>query len=93
MPDFYQNITKNKNIYIFMYTAKSLKNKNKKNHIVFSYNKGNLKKYILACILALITSLLKSRELGQYFKNSKKIILFSFNIWGYNLIRKTYFGY
>jgi len=48
---------------------------------------------MLACILALITSLLKSRELGQYFKNSKKFILFSFNIWGYDLIRKTCFGY
>jgi hypothetical protein len=31
----------------------------KKNHIVFSY-KENLKKKVLACILALITSLLKS---------------------------------
>ena len=30
---------------------------------------------------------------GQYFKNSKKIILFSFNIWGYDLIRKMYSGY
>jgi len=27
---------------------------------------------------ALITSLLKSRELGQYFKNSKKIYIFCF---------------
>jgi len=44
-----------------------------KNHIVFSYNKENFKKYVLACILALITSLLKSRELGQYFKIFKKI--------------------
>ena len=36
---------------------------------------------------------IKSQELGQYFKNFKKIILFSFNIWGYDLIRKTYSGY
>ena len=36
---------------------------------------------------------IKVTRTGQYFKNSKKIILFSFNIWGYNLIRKTYFGY
>jgi len=56
-----------------MYTAKSLK---AKNHIVFSDNKENFKKYVLACILALITSLLKSREFGQYFKNSKKIFCF-----------------
>jgi hypothetical protein len=54
-----------------MHTAKSLKNKIK-NHIVFSYSKENFKKYVLACILALITSLLKPRELGQYLKNSKK---------------------
>jgi len=52
-----------------MHTAKSLK---EKNYIIFSYNKENFKKNVLACILALITSLLKSRELGQYFKNSKK---------------------
>jgi len=63
-----------------MHTTKSLKNK--KIHIIFSYNKENFKKYVLACILALITSLLKSRELGQYFKIFKKIILFSFNIRG-----------
>jgi len=52
-----------------MHTAKSLK---EKNYIIFSYNKENFKKNVLACILALIISLLKSRELGQYFKNSKK---------------------
>jgi len=57
-----------------MHTAKFLK---EKNYIIFSYNKENFKKNVLACILALIPSLLKSRELGQYFKNSKKIILFS----------------
>jgi hypothetical protein len=33
---------------------------------------------ILACILALITSLLKSWELGQYFKKSKKNIFVLF---------------
>jgi len=48
----------------------------RKNYIIFSYNKENFKKNVLACILALITSLFKSQELGQYFKNSKKIILF-----------------
>jgi len=47
-------------------------------------SKEKFKKY-LACILTLITSLLKSRELGQYFKNFKKIILFSFSIWGTTL--------
>jgi len=56
-----------------MHMTKSLK---AKNHIVFSCNKKNFKKYVLTCILALITSLLKSREFGQYFKNYKKNILF-----------------
>jgi hypothetical protein len=49
-----------------MHTAKSFKAK--KNHIVFLYNEENFKKYVLACILTLITSFLKSRELNQYFK-------------------------
>ena len=56
-----------------MHTVKFLK---AKNHIVFSYNKENFKKYVLGCILALITSLWKSREFGQYFKNFKKIFCF-----------------
>jgi len=34
--------------------------------------------YILACISALITSLLKSWELGQYFKKIKKNIFVLF---------------
>jgi hypothetical protein len=69
-----------------MHTAKSLK---AKNHIVFSYNK----KYVLACILALITSLLKSRKFGQYFKNSKKNIFFFFSIRNYEFIHKMYSRY
>jgi hypothetical protein len=73
-----------------MHTAKSLEIKKL---IVFSYNKENFKKNVLACILVLITSLLKSRELGQYFKKSKKFILFSFNIRDYEFIRKTYSRY
>ena len=36
---------------------------------------------------------MKVTRTDQYFKSFKKIILFSFNIWGYDLIRKTYFGY
>jgi hypothetical protein len=56
-----------------MHTAKSLK---EKNHIIFSYNKNSKKKNVLACILVLMTSLLKSRELGQYFKNPKNIFCF-----------------
>ena len=52
-----------------MHPAKSLKNK--KSYCIFIQQR-KIQKYVLACILALITSLLKSRELGQYFKNSKK---------------------
>jgi hypothetical protein len=76
-----------------MHTVKSLKAK--KTHIVFSYNKENFKKKcVLACILALITSLLKSRELGQYFKKiQKKYILFCFNVQDCEFIRKTYSRY
>ena len=44
--------------------------------LYFHTTKKTFKKYVLACILALITSLLKSRELGQYFKKSKKIFYF-----------------
>jgi hypothetical protein len=45
-----------------MHTVSSFKAK--KNHIVLSYNNKNFKKYILACILILITRLLKSGEFG-----------------------------
>jgi len=55
-----------------MHTTKSLKEK--KSHHIFIQQK--FKKYVLACILALITSLLKSRELGQYFKKHPKIFCF-----------------
>jgi len=58
-----------------MHTAKSLKDKKK--IISFFYTENTkIQKYVLACILALITSLLKAWELGQYFKNSKKIFCF-----------------
>jgi hypothetical protein len=43
--------------------------------------------------LALITSLLEPWELGQYFKNSKKVFLSSFSIWDYEFIRRTYSWY
>jgi len=81
---YWNNRFSKKNIFVFMHRTQSLKaKKRKKNHIVFSYNKENFNIYIyiyiyiLACILALITSLLKSRELSQYFKKkSKKIFCF-----------------
>ena len=65
-----------------MHTTMSIKKQ--KSYCIFIQQR-KFQKYVLACILALITSLLKSRELGQNFKNSKKIILFSFSIWGYDL--------
>jgi len=60
-----------------MHMAKSLKDSHylQKSHYIFIQQK--FKKYVLACILALITSLLKSQELGQYFKKTpKKIFCF-----------------
>ena len=49
----------------------------KKSHHIFIQQRKLQKKNILACILALITSLLKSRELGQYLKkNPKKLFYF-----------------
>ena len=74
--------------FIFMHTAKSLK---EKSHHIFIQRK--FKKYVLACILTLITSLLKSRELGHYLKKHPKNIIFSFNIRDYEFIRKTYSRY
>jgi hypothetical protein len=70
-------------IYIYIYIY---------HHIVFLY-KEKFQKGVLACTLALITSLLESWELGQYFKNFKKIFLSSFSIWDYEFIRKTYSWY
>jgi hypothetical protein len=58
-----------------LHTAKSLKAKNSYS-IFIQQRKLQKKKKALACILALITSLLKSRELGQYFKKIQKIFCF-----------------
>jgi len=49
------------------------------------------KKKSLACIFGFNNQFIKVTRTDQYFKNSKKIIFF--NIWGYDLIRKTYSGY
>ena len=73
-----------------MHATKSLKAK--KSYCIF-IQQIKLQKYVLACILALITSLLKSREFGQYFKNSKKNFLLCFSIRDYEFIRKMYSRY
>jgi len=65
----------------------------KKLHHIFIQQRKLQKKNVLASILALITSLLKSRELGQYFKNSKKNLFYFLNIRDYEFIRKTYSQY
>ena len=70
-----------------MHTVKSLEK-----FISYFHTIKKISKNILACILTLITSLLKSQELDQYFKN-KKNILFSFSIWDYEFIHKTYSWY
>jgi O-antigen ligase len=59
-----------------MHTVKSLKAK--KIISYFHTIKKTSKKNILACILVLITSLLKSRELDQYFKKNPNNIFFLF---------------
>jgi hypothetical protein len=43
----------------------------KKSYCIFIQQRKLQKIYILACILALITSLLKSQELDQYFQKNK----------------------
>jgi len=55
---------------VFMHMAKCLKAK--KSYCVFHTKKNN----ILACILALITSLLKSREHWPKFQKQKKKFIF-----------------
>jgi hypothetical protein len=57
-----------------MHTAKSLKKKNFK--LYFQTIKFQKKEKVLACILALITSLLKSRELPNISKIPKKLFCF-----------------
>jgi hypothetical protein len=42
-----------------------------KKKIMSYFHTTKIQKYVLTCILALITSLLKSRELGQYLKKAK----------------------
>jgi hypothetical protein len=62
-----------------MHTTKSLKAK--KSYCIFIQQRKLRKKYFLACILALITRSLKSRELDQYFKKKiLKILCFVFSI-------------
>jgi hypothetical protein len=59
----------------------------RKNHIVFFIHQKN---NVLACILALITILLKSREHWLKYQKQKKIILCCFSIRDYEFIRKMY---
>ena len=91
--------------YFKLHMTKSLENKNK-NHICINNNNNNIRHDLtslkiqkifllifLHVFLDLIINLLKSWELDLYFKNTKKFILFSFNIWDYEFIRKIYFQY
>ena len=54
-----------------------------KSFLYFSYK--NKKNNVLACILALITSLLKSREYWPKFQKITTKILFLFKIWAMSL--------
>jgi hypothetical protein len=76
-----------KKYFVFMHTAKSLKK-----NIVFSNNKISKKKSF-SMHFGFNNQFIKVTRTSQYFKNSKKIILFSFNKWGYDLIRKIYSEY
>ena len=73
-----------------MHTAKCLKTKN--SYCIFFIHQ---KKNVLACILALITSLLKSREHWPKFqkKKQKNFILFISEHPGYDITRNAYSGY
>jgi hypothetical protein len=78
-----------------MHTTKS--SKAKKSYCIFMQQRKlqkKKKKYGLACILTLITSLLKSRELDQYLKKIQKYIFFFVLVPGItNLYVKTYSRY
>ena len=69
--------TKKKSCFhTYSQVSQRLKKNKQTNHIVFSYNKNSKKNRCSACILTLITSLLKPWKLGQYFKNTQKIFCF-----------------
>jgi hypothetical protein len=77
IPDFLQKEKKHKkhkNIVLFSCIRPSLSRL--KNFISYFHITKKNPKNVLACILTLITSLLKSREFDQYFKNFKKISCF-----------------
>jgi hypothetical protein len=72
-----KHLTKRKNV--FVHTTKCLK---AKNHIMFFIHQKN---NVLACILTLITSLLKSREHWPKLQKKKKLFCLSFSIRGTTL--------
>jgi hypothetical protein len=73
IPDFRQNFQNKKNKKeMFLCIRPSVSKL--KNHGVFLYKKNN----VLTCILALITSLLKSREHWPKFQKQQKIYFFLF---------------
>jgi len=71
------------------------------NHIVFSYiyiythtHKKKNSKICISTYFGLNNQFIKVTRTRPIFQNfQKKIILFSFNIYGYDLIHKTYSGY
>jgi len=71
-----------------MHTTKSLKDK-KKNHIVFSYNKTS-KNICFSMHFAFNNQFIKVMRTRLIFQKYPKNILFSFSIWDYEFIRKTY---
>jgi hypothetical protein len=80
---------KEKNILCMRPNLSKLKN----SYSIFIQQRKLQKKNVLSCILALITSLLKSREFGQYFKKIQKNYFVSFYIRDYEFTRKAYSRY
>ena len=61
-----------------------------KNFISYFHTKISRKRYVLACILNFNNQFIKAMRTRAIFQKYKKTILFSFSIWDYKLIRKTY---
>ena len=75
-----------------MHTAKSLKNKRKK-IILYFYITKKISKICISMHFGFNNQFIKVTRTRPIFQKFKKIILFSFNIWVYDFIRKMYSGY
>jgi hypothetical protein len=75
-----------------MHTAKSLKAK--KTHVLFFIQQRKLKKnYYFSIHFGFNNQFIKVMRTWPIFQKIKKNILFCFNVWDYEFIRKTYSRY